>query len=1048
MMMSDRLRGREKSKKIFILSSLEENLRKECARKIHELGGVHFNIKGFKAICTHIICGKLTKSEKYLGGCATGKWVLHPDYILKSYEAKGWLDEENFEWCLETGGDKFLEDELKAAPRRWRFLLGNKGAFEGWKVAVLAGSIKTPVYRRLLISGGAEVFNLTLPVRNPEKVANTLTYLFVSQQNVGYVSHLVDYGVLCLKPEFIGDYLLKVPPPDPMDYLAHVLEVGKELPEVADTDIDINSQVSVTSDSNSTNNTSEYVSPGPLNYSVHFSQSQGLTSRKRKLGEEDIYLILHEVKKKRRFLYDGRPALFFTRTDRLTEGVFPLPEYYTSIIHTCLEEKHMMSALTEIKTLITQKYFPLPKTVHDLMTKILQNARTEHQAIRAYDVLMTVLQLHPPVTPFLQDLYYQYLGFSLSTSGRQNISGPAITDFMIQSSKGWNFIKTCMRNILDKYDGEKEGLSYERRVENNILLLRFIHGALIKNHRQYLDSIKEIEGAVWRPKRNLIAEVFWPRSCTPAMNDKCKECIYLLGDCLLATSLPVNIKFELTHFIVSLLGMLTESCFILVTGTQDRGLKCLQQARVADLVHGIAKQIKYADTMDSDLLRKVLRSLHPLWLRACVCKLLLEQLDDYLLIEEQGKPDQTISLSYIVSHCFFLLPRLCSKGSVQEEPSSSAHEQRKAIRSKRILPTRSQSNSENAENDVAVNCSKLSMDINKRNNKGEGPLHIACMKNDITKVKQLLSLPGIDVNARDYAGWTPLHEACNHGNIQCVKELLSFVPAKTMEHYFKKDGFISKKVDLLAVTGEGITPLHDAVLNNKIEVCRLLLQHGGTKLLSSKTALNFTPVDLASSEEMFQLLSSFQVSTHRNFQRIDSLNSSQDSITSTDDIRTNPPSEQLYEEALQFNGTKLHATKKDILNYIDIVTCLFVSYVEAAELVQVKSTIPKVAKNSSISRCMHKAAIQLRQATGLAEANSQNIEATLSKTETKLERLKMLYPLEDVQILKQDIRTVSKLGDYLEMFQSHLIKISNPEDAPFIQNGLTEIAWMIEILQN
>lgn len=39
---------------------------------------------------------------------------------------------------------------------------------------------------------------------------------------------------------------------------------------------------------------------------------------------------------------------------------------------------------------------------------------------------------------------------------------------------------------------------------------------------------------------------------------------------------------------------------------------------------------------------------------------------------------------------------------------------------------------------------------------------------------------------KDNAGWTPLHEACNHGSIHCVQELLKFVPAKTMEHYFKK----------------------------------------------------------------------------------------------------------------------------------------------------------------------------------------------------------------------------------------------------------------------
>ena len=46
------------------------------------------------------------------------------------------------------------------------------------------------------------------------------------------------------------------------------------------------------------------------------------------------------------------------------------------------------------------------------------------------------------------------------------------------------------------------------------------------------------------------------------------------------------------------------------------------------------------------------------------------------------------------------------------------------------------------------------------------------------------------MNMKDNAGWTPLHEACNHGSVQCVQELLKFVPAKTMEHYFKKGIFV------------------------------------------------------------------------------------------------------------------------------------------------------------------------------------------------------------------------------------------------------------------
>ena len=54
------------------------------------------------------------------------------------------------------------------------------------------------------------MFNMKIPIKNPEKVANTIGYIFVSEQNIGSVAHLLEYGVLCIKPEFIGDYLIKV----------------------------------------------------------------------------------------------------------------------------------------------------------------------------------------------------------------------------------------------------------------------------------------------------------------------------------------------------------------------------------------------------------------------------------------------------------------------------------------------------------------------------------------------------------------------------------------------------------------------------------------------------------------------------------------------------------------------------------------------------------------------------------------------------------------------------------------------------------------------
>ena len=117
---------------------------------MHLISSVIF--KDFKAHCTHVVCGKLTRSEKFLGACATGKWVLHPDYIRESTVAKDWLDEEQFEWCDDHIASKMIQVlplELAYASRRWRFMLGDQNrAFTGWKVAVVVGANRSKALRR------------------------------------------------------------------------------------------------------------------------------------------------------------------------------------------------------------------------------------------------------------------------------------------------------------------------------------------------------------------------------------------------------------------------------------------------------------------------------------------------------------------------------------------------------------------------------------------------------------------------------------------------------------------------------------------------------------------------------------------------------------------------------------------------------------------------------------------------------------------------------------------------------------------------------------
>ncbi|KAK3755415.1 hypothetical protein QZH41_016630 [Actinostola sp. cb2023] len=90
--------------------------------------------------------------------------------------------------------------------------------------------------------------------------------------------------------------------------------------------------------------------------------------------------------------------------------------------------------------------------------------------------------------------------------------------------------------------------------------------------------------------------------------------------------------------------------------------------------------------------------------------------------------------------------------------------------------------------------------INKRNERGETPLHLAAIKGDIEDTIDLIKA-GIIVNSKDYAGWTPLHEACNFGHLDIVEELIKGGANVNSPGY------------------EDISPLHDAVINNHVQKC-------------------------------------------------------------------------------------------------------------------------------------------------------------------------------------------------------------------------------------
>jgi len=112
----------------------------------------------------------------------------------------------------------------------------------------------------------------------------------------------------------------------------------------------------------------------------------------------------------------------------------------------------------------------------------------------------------------------------------------------------------------------------------------------------------------------------------------------------------------------------------------------------------------------------------------------------------------------------------------------------------------------------------------KRNAFGETPLHVAAKRGEITKVKELLA-QGANPNIPDAAGWYPLHEVAVSGKDEAV-DIMSLL--------------ISNKATVDVFSGDGITPLHDAVMYGSKEQVATLVRAGADTELASKSGKSAT----------------------------------------------------------------------------------------------------------------------------------------------------------------------------------------------------------------
>ncbi|MFT7813633.1 SMC5-SMC6 complex localization factor protein 1 [Arapaima gigas] len=106
---------------------------------------------------THMIATCAQASEKFLAACASGKWIVTPQYVLDSIKNGVWLPEESYE--LDFTGRSI---EATHPIRMWRTKVasGNiSGAFQDWKVVLqIDDLIRSNIFKRILTAGKANIY--------------------------------------------------------------------------------------------------------------------------------------------------------------------------------------------------------------------------------------------------------------------------------------------------------------------------------------------------------------------------------------------------------------------------------------------------------------------------------------------------------------------------------------------------------------------------------------------------------------------------------------------------------------------------------------------------------------------------------------------------------------------------------------------------------------------------------------------------------------------------------------------------------------------------
>lgn len=206
---------------VFQLSGLDRHEKMDYSALIESLGGKFYDYDHYVKSTSHLVAAKASRTEKFMAMISAGKWVLHKSYLEASRQAGKFVNEEEHEWGRVVSGKEKPSDLAKAA-KRWRVKLDalrhddpQVGAFSGWQVLLAVDNARKAGFRRLLEAGGATVVAHSPPFNSIQ--SSTHAFINLKQQSFSTIdiNALKSAGILCLVPEYIGEYLVHEGSPNP-----------------------------------------------------------------------------------------------------------------------------------------------------------------------------------------------------------------------------------------------------------------------------------------------------------------------------------------------------------------------------------------------------------------------------------------------------------------------------------------------------------------------------------------------------------------------------------------------------------------------------------------------------------------------------------------------------------------------------------------------------------------------------------------------------------------------------------------------------------------